>query len=98
MSFMEEKKRFWPFLVLIPLLAAAIAGWFVLPDSLVMQIGADGQPSNIMPKLPGLLIPVALGVLGAGVASSTAEEKHLAGYITLAAAVIVTAITFFWNL
>ncbi len=95
---MEEKKRFWPFLVLIPLLAAAIAGWFVLPDSLVMQIGADGQPSNIMPKLPGLLIPVALGVLGAGVASSTAEEKHLAGYITLAAAVIVTAITFFWNL
>ncbi len=92
MSFMEEKKRFWPFLVLIPLLAAAIAGWFVLPDSLVMQIG------NIMPKLPGLLIPVALGVLGAGVASSTAEEKHLAGYITLAAAVIVTAITFFWNL
>ena len=71
---MEEKKRFWPFLVLIPLLAAAIAGWFVLPDSLVMQIGADGQPSNIMPKLFGLLIPPAVGWWGR--ASPQAPQKR----------------------
>ena len=54
---MEDKRRFWPFLLAIPLIAAAVAGWFVLPEELVMQIGVDGRPSNIMPKLFGLLIP-----------------------------------------
>ena len=93
-----DKKRFWPFLLMIPLLTAAVAGWFLLPDQLVMQIGVDGQPSNVMPKLFGLLIPVAVGAIGAGIASSTAKEKHLAGFITLAAAFLITGLTFFMNL
>lgn len=98
MSFVEDKKRFWPFLLVIPLVIAAIAGWFVLPDELVMQVGVDGQPSNVMPKLFGLLTAPALGLIGAGIASSSAEEKHLAGFITLAAAFLITGFTFFMNL
>lgn len=93
-----DKKRFWPFLLVIPLAAASAAGWFVLPDELVMQIGVDGQPSNIMPKLFGLIIPVAVGVLGAGAASSTGREKHPAGFITLAVAAVITGFTFVINL
>lgn len=93
-----KKKRFWPFLLMIPLLTAAVAGGFLLPDQLVMQIGVDGQPSNVMPKLFGLLIPVAVGAIGAGIASSAAKEKHLAGFITLAAAFLITGLTFFMNL
>lgn len=93
-----DKKRFWPFLLVIPLLTAAVAGWFLLPDRLVMQIGVDGQPGNVMPKLFGLLIPVAVGAIGAGIASSAVKEKHLAGFITLAAAFFITGLTFFMNL
>ena len=95
---MEDKRRFWPFLLVIPLAVASAVGWFALPDELIVQIGADGQPSNTMPKLLGLLLPVALGAIGAGTASSTAEEKHPAGFITLAAAAFVVGATFFWNL
>lgn len=93
-----EKKRYWPFLLVIPLIAAAAAGWFLLPEELVMQIGVDGQPSNVMPKLFGLLIPPAVGLIGAGIASSAAKEKHLAGFITLAVAAAITGLTFFMNL
>ena len=93
-----DKKRFWPFLLVIPLLTAAVAGWFLLPDQLVMQIGVDGQPGNVMPKLFGLLIPVAVGAVGAGTASSAEREKHLAGFLVLAVAAIITIITFTWNL
>ena len=93
-----EKKRYWPFLLVIPLAAASIAGWFVLPDELVMQIGVDGQPSNIMPKLFGLLIPPAVGLIGAGFASSQEQEKHPAGFITLAVAAAIIGFTFFMNL
>ena len=93
-----EKKRFWPFLLVIPLVIAAGAGWFLLPEELVMQIGVDGRPSNIMPKLFGLLIPPAVGLIGAGIASSTGKEKHLAGFITLAVAAVIAGFTFFMNL
>ena len=95
---MEDKKQYWPFLLVIPLFAAAVAGWFVLPDELVMQIGVDGQPSNTMPKLFGLLTSPALGLIGAGIASSSAREKHPAGFITLAVAFLITGFTFFMNL
>ena len=75
-----------------------MAGWFVLPEELVMQIGVDGQPSSVMPKLFGLLIPPAVGLIGAGIASSTGKEKHLAGFITLAVAAVIAGFTFFMNL
>ena len=93
-----DKKRFWPFLLVIPLVTASAVGWFTLPEELVMQTGVDGQPSNIMPKLVGLLIPVAVGLLGAGIASSEGREKHLAGFITLAVAAVITGLAFFMNL
>ena len=93
-----EKKRYWPFLLVLPLLTAAVAGWFLLPDQLVMQIGVDGQPGNVMPKLFGLLIPPAVGLVGAGFAASEEKEKHLAGFITLAVAAAIIGFTFFMNL
>ena len=93
-----DKRRYWPFLLVVPLVIAAIIGWFVLPDELVMQIGVDGQPSNVMPKLFGLLTAPAVGLIGAGIASSAAKEKHLAGFLALAAAFVITGFTFFMNL
>lgn len=36
----------------------AVAGYFVLPDTLAVQIGLDGAPSNFLPKIPALLIPL----------------------------------------
>ena len=57
-------KRWWPWLLVLPTLAVSVAGWFLLPDELVVQIGLDGQPSNVLPKPAGLLIPLGLG--GAG--------------------------------
>ena len=80
------------------LIAAAVAGWFVLPEELVMQIGVDGRPSNMMPKQFGLLIPPAVGLVGAGIASGADKEKRLAGFITLAVAAAIAGFTFFMNL
>ena len=60
-----NKKRFWPFLFLIPLSIAVIVGWLLLPDTLVMQVSMSGQPSKSMPKVLGLLIPMAAGMIGA---------------------------------
>ncbi len=93
-----EKKRYWPFLLVIPLIAAAAAGWFLLPDELVMQVGLDGQPSRMMPKLAGLLVPVAVGAVGAGIACGRAQEKRAGGLIVLVVAAVITGVVFVMNL
>ena len=92
-----NKKRFWPFLFLIPLSIAVIVGWFLLPDTLVMQVSMSGQPSKSMPKVLGL-IPMAAGMIGAAYASSEKEERRPRGFIVLALAVVVLVITFAFNL
>ncbi|HWQ58075.1 MAG TPA: hypothetical protein VN540_03570 [Clostridia bacterium] len=42
-----------------------IAGFILLPDTLVVQLTLGGTAGNTMPKLLGLAIPVALAVFGA---------------------------------
>lgn len=93
-----KKKRYWPFLLVIPLIAAAAAGWFLLPDELVMQVGLDGQPSRMMPKLAGLLVPVAVGAVGAGIACGREQEKRAGGLIVLEVAAVITGVVFVMNL
>ena len=93
-----EKKRYWPFLLVIPLIAAAAAGWFLLPDELVLQVGLDGQPSRMMPKLAGLLVPVAVGAVGAGIACGREQEKRAGGLIVLVVAAVITGVVFVMNL
>lgn len=93
-----NKKRFWPFPLLIPLAIAVIAGWFLPPDTLVMQVSMSGQPSKSMPKVLGPLIPMAAGILGAGYASSEKEDRRLWGLIILALAVVILVVTFVFNL
>ena len=41
----------------------AVTGYFVLPDTLAVQIGLDGVPSNFLPKIPALLIPLLVTVV-----------------------------------
>ena len=76
---------------------AGCVRWFLLPDELVVQIGLDGQPSNVLPKPAGLLIPLGLGALGAFLACS-GERRRSSGWILLAAAFGVAVITLLWNL
>ena len=77
---------------------AVIVGWFLLPDTLVMQVSMSGQPSKSMPKVLGLLIPMAASMIGAAYASSEKEDRRPQGLIILALAVVILAVTFVFNL
>lgn len=93
-----NKKRFWPFLFIIPVVIAAIAGWFLLPNSLVVQVKMSGEPSKSVPKIIGLLVPVAAAILGASFASSGKAEQRPRGFIILALAAVVLVGIFAFNL
>ena len=51
--------------VVLSLILAAVA-WFLLPDSVGMQLGVSGQVQNFMPKPLALLLPVGLCAVGTG--------------------------------
>ncbi len=46
--------------ILLLAVALFVLGMITLPDTLVMQVQADGSVGNTLPKLVGLLIPLAL--------------------------------------
>jgi len=48
--------------VIVIAIAFAIVGYFVLPDTLVMQVTLSGDAGTTMPKLLGLAIPTLISV------------------------------------
>lgn len=89
---MKKLKVYWPFLPLLLFVVAGIVGWFVLPAELVMQSGGE----TTVPKLVGLLVPVALSALGGSFVA--VEKRRWAGVVVLIVAAAAEILLFVWNL
>lgn len=80
--------------ILLLAIAAFVTGMIVLPDTIVMQLETDGTVATTLPKLVGLLIPLALTVLFAVLYYKNGTTKSLlVSLIGLAA----FGLTFFFN-
>lgn len=86
-------KIYWPYFLLIPFVLAGVIGWFVLPAEVVIQGGSGSG----MPKLMGLLVPVALAALGSSQACFKGKRR-MAGVLILGIAAIAEVLLFVWNL
>jgi hypothetical protein len=61
---MEKNKRFYVAIaILVVAVGLFILGMIILPDTIIMQLQKDGTPGTTLPKLVGLLIPLALGTI-----------------------------------
>lgn len=60
-------------------LIVAVVGFFLLPDTLIAQIGFSGQVQSYMPKPLLLALPVGISILGVGI--SFQEEKRFSGIL-----------------
>jgi len=61
---MEKNKRFYVAIaILVVAVGLFILGMVILPDTIIMQLQKDGTPGTTLPKLVGLLIPLALGTI-----------------------------------
>ena len=86
---MKKLEVYWPFLPFVVLVIAGIVGWFVLPAELVM----NGKGS--LPKLFGLLAPVAVGAFGGSLAAR--EKTRWAGAVVIIIALVMEILLFAWN-
>ena len=57
-------------------LALAVISLFLLPDTVIVQIGADGQPSNTMPKELATLLFTLISLSGTVL---TLKERSVRG-------------------
>lgn len=57
-------KKMLPILFLVLALVLTVAGWILLPDQVVRQIGMDGHVTATMSKPLALILPAALAAIG----------------------------------
>lgn len=80
--------------ILLVAVALFIVGMLILPDTIVMQVQTDGSVGTTLPKLIGLLIPLALCVVFAVLYYKNGTTKSVVvALIGLAA----FGLTFFFN-
>ncbi len=93
---MTDKKRL--IITILILIAAAVffvLGLLILPDTLVMQVKANGEPGTQMPKLIGLLIPLAVSTVFGILYGKRSGSKNL---IVALVGIGMAALTFAFNL
>ena len=91
----DQKRLTITILILIVSVFLFVLGLIILPDTLVMQLTASGQPGTQMPKLIGLLIPLALSTVFAILYSKKSGTKNL---IIALVGIGMAALTFAFNL
>ena len=66
-------------ILIIAILALGLftTGYIILPDTVVMQLQADGSAGTTMPKLLALLIPLAFTAIFAVLYYKNGATKHL---------------------
>jgi len=77
-------------------LALAIAGYFVLPETVVVQVGLSGQPTSTMPKLFAVIAPLLISIAGAVVSFLKPNEENRALILSVLG-VIVYGLMFIFN-
>lgn len=80
--------------ILLVAVGLFIFGMIILPETIIMQVQADGSTATTMPKLIGLLIPLALSTIFTVFYYKSGRGKNLlVAIIGLAA----FGLTFFFN-
>ncbi len=81
-------------LILLIAVVLFVVGMIVLPDVIVMQIKTDGSSGTTLPKIIGLLIPLALSVVFAVMYFKDGSGKNL---LVSLIGIVGFVLTFFMN-
>ena len=85
----------------ILLIAAAVAlgvyCWMVLPATVAVQVGLDGQATNTLPKMAAIVIPLGLSLVGSLMSLTGKEGKNNRGMVLALAGLAVMALSLLLN-
>lgn len=89
-----------PIAVIMAILAIALAvsSLFLLPDTVTVQIGADGKPSNTMPKELATLLFTVISLTGTVITIKGKSSDGKKGFLLSGAGIVLMIITLAFNL
>ena len=79
-------------------LALAVISLFLLPDIVTVQIGADGQPSNTMPKELATLLFTLISLTGTVLTLKGKGSDGKKGFLLSGVGIVLMIITLAFNL
>lgn len=91
---MNKKMMLVSVVVLLEIILAVIS-YYVLPDTLVMQITTSGEAGNTLPKLAGLAIPLFITILFSVLYYIHENMKHL---LVAAIGIVMSILMLLFNL
>lgn len=77
--------------------ALAVYSYMILPDTVAVQIGVDGQVSNTMPKLLAVTLPLVITLGGCGVTVFGKKESKVKGIVLSVVGIGVMIVTILFN-
>lgn len=77
--------------------ALAVYSYMILPDTVAVQIGVDGQVSNTMPKLFAVILPLVITLGGCGVTVFGKKESKVKGIVLSVVGIGVMIVTILFN-
>lgn len=77
--------------------ALAVYSYMILPDTVAVQIGVDGQVSNTMPKLFAVALPLVITLGGCGVTVFGKKETKGKGIVLSVVGIGVMIVTILFN-
>lgn len=77
--------------------ALAVYSYMILPDTVAVQIGVDGQVSNTMPKLFAVALPLVITLGGCGVTVFGKKETKVKGIVLSVVGIGVMIVTILFN-
>lgn len=92
------KKNLIAIIMIVLALALALLSLFLLPDTVTVQIGADGQPSNTMPKALATGLFTLFSLAGTGIALKGKDGDGKKGLLLSGAGIVLMIITLAFNL
>jgi len=76
----------------------AVVGIMLLPDQVVIQIGFNGQPSNVVSKAIGIVIPFTISIAGVVMYNSVDHEKEKKSLVFVCIGYLIAVLTLVFNL
>ena len=77
--------------------ALAVYSYMILPETVAVQIGVDGQVSNTMPKLFAVVLPLVITLGGCGVMVFGNRESTVKGIVLSVAGIGIMIVTVLFN-
>jgi len=75
----------------------AVLGYYILPETVVVQIGLDGKAGNSLPKLVAILLPFGVTLISTGLYMFSKTSNRIKNLIFAVIGILVAVFGFIVN-